>query len=71
MELTAGMVRRQKGLLTKRTVDLDGIGEAHRETVAKVIAQGREDLGYHRSIQLDIRDPSAPMEPWEKMRRFT
>lgn len=65
------MLKRRRPALSRRTVDLNGTGEAHRDTIAQVVAQAREDLGYHRDIQLDIRDPSQPLEPWEKIRRFT
>lgn len=71
MELNPNLIRRQRGPLTKKAVDLTGPSAVHSDTVARVIAEAREELGYHRSVQLDIRPPDAPMEPWEKMRRFT
>lgn len=36
----------------------------------QVIAEAREEMGYHRSVRLDVHHPDAELEPWQRRRRF-
>lgn len=70
--LNAGMVSRGTRVGPAKALNpAQGVMRSPYDKIKEqVIAEAREELGYHRSVRLDVHHPDAELEPWQTRRRF-